>query len=102
MWPSFNVHSDLQLDAVARYVSRATDRDEENAPLYLEYLPDRDIAAYIELDLRLAWQPTRRFELALVGQNLLDDHHPEFADFFLDTLPTETQRGAYGTVTWRF
>lgn len=35
---------------------------------------------------------------ALVGQNLLDKHHPEF----VDTLPTEVQRGAYATAAWKF
>ena len=102
LWPSLNLRPDLQLDAVGRYVSRITDRDEDDIPTYLDYLPNRNIAAYFELDLRLAWQPTRYLELALVGQNLLHDHHPEFADYFMDSLPTETQRGVYGAATWKF
>ena len=61
-----------------------------------------NIDAYFELDLRLAWQPTRHLEIALIGQNLIEDHHPEFVDFFIDTLPTETQRGVHSTVAWRF
>jgi len=39
---------------------------------------------------------------ALVEQNLLDKHHPEFVDLFVDTLPTEVQRGAYATAAWKF
>ena len=102
VWPSFNLRPRLQLDAIGRYVSRIADRDEDNDPAYVEYFPQRDIAAYFELDLRLAWQPTRRLELALVGRNLLDDHHPEFVDFLINSLPTETQRGIYGAATWKF
>ena len=34
--------------------------------------------AYSELDVRLAWQASEQLELALVGQNLLHDHHLEF------------------------
>lgn len=36
-----------------------------------------------------------------MGQNLLQDRHPEFADFFIDSEPTQTQRGVYATAAWR-
>jgi iron complex outermembrane receptor protein len=39
---------------------------------------DTSVPAYAELDLRLAWRPWSRLELALVGNNLLHDRHPEF------------------------
>jgi iron complex outermembrane receptor protein len=41
-------------------------------------------------------------EIALVGRDLLDDHHSEFRAFFVDTEPTETQRSAYATLSWAF
>src|SRR5256885_4555794 len=28
--------------------------------------------------VRLAWRPFKDFEVAIVGQNLMDDRHPEF------------------------
>tara|TARA_Y100000588_G_C13421689_1_gene571867 strand:+ start:84 stop:356 length:273 start_codon:yes stop_codon:yes gene_type:complete len=90
------------LDTIGRYVGRVTDRNADNQPLYADYLPGRDIAAYFELDLRLAWRPVRALEVALVGQNLLDEHHPEFVDLFVDSLPTEVQRGVYATAAWEF
>lgn len=102
LWPSFELRPNLQLDAIGRFVSSISDRDENNAPLYVDFLPQRDIDAYFELDLRLAWHPAHRLEIALVGHNLLDDHHPEFADFFIDSLPTQTQRSIYGSATWEF
>lgn len=38
-----------------------------------------DVPAYMTFDARLAWKPSSSLELALVGQNLLDDMHPEFS-----------------------
>ena len=102
LWPSLDLRPDLQLDAVGRYVSRAIARAPSSFPNAADYLPDRNIDAYFELDLRLAWRASRRLEFALVGRNLLAGHHPEFTGFFVDTLPTETQRGIHGTTTWNF
>lgn len=53
---------------------------------------------YAELDLRLAWQATRRLELALAGRNLLHDQHPEYG---MPGARVEIQRSILGTVTWR-
>ena len=61
-----------------------------------------DIPGYATLDTRLAWQPDARFEFAVVGQNLLDAAHPEFGSQFIQSMPTQIQRGAYATVAWRF
>ena len=66
-------------------------------------LPASNIAGYVELDLRLGWKPLPNLDLSLVGQNLLDNHHPEAApSLFLATQPTEVQRSIYGKVTWRY
>ena len=54
------------------------------------------------MDVRFAWKPKKWMELAIVGQNLLEDHHPEFKPELIDTLPTEVERGVYGRVTFRF
>ena len=60
------------------------------------------IPSYITLDVRLAWLPRKNLEIAIVGQNLLDDRHPEFAPTFIGTQQTEVERSIYGTVVWRF
>jgi iron complex outermembrane recepter protein len=39
--------------------------------------PDPIVPAYSELDLRLGWAPRPRWDLSLVGQNLLHAHHSE-------------------------
>jgi iron complex outermembrane receptor protein len=66
---------------------------------YMDRLPNPAIPSYVGLDLRLAWRPKPGLELAVVGQNILDDRHPEFS---VGAAPPEVQRGAYGKVTWSF
>ena len=84
---SFNLPSNVELDLWARYVDR---------------LPAFDISSYLTLDARLAWTPMENLELALVGQNLLEDHHEEFEPEFLGTVATEVQRSVYAKITWQF
>jgi iron complex outermembrane recepter protein len=98
IWSSLNLSSVLQLDAIMRYVGEINAPAWTAGPQYNPYLPDRNIDSYFELDLRLAWRLTPRVELDINGQNLLAAHHPEFVDFFLDTRPSETQRGVYSSV----
>lgn len=69
----------LQLDVTARYV---------------DALPDPAVPAYGTFDVRLAWTHGA-WELALVGQNLGDERHAEFATY------REIARSAYVKVTWR-
>lgn len=64
---------------------------------YVDRLPSQSIKQYYNLDLRVGWHPTKKVELALVGQNLLDNHHPEFSGGSAGI--TEVQRGVYGKVT---
>ena len=45
---------------------------------YISELPDPRLDGYGEADLTLQWDVRRGVELALVGQNLLHDSHPEF------------------------
>ena len=63
-------------------------------------LPATD--AYIALDVRLGWSPGPGLEFALVGENLLDNSHPEFNPDFIFSLPTEVERSIHGKVTWKF
>ncbi|MBN1394333.1 MAG: TonB-dependent receptor plug domain-containing protein, partial [Pirellulales bacterium] len=70
---------------------------------YVDRLPAIDVSNYISMDLRLAWHPRKELELAVVGQNLLDNHHWEFSGNTITTpiYATETRRGVHGTLTWR-
>ncbi len=78
---------DVELDSWLRYVAS---------------LQSASIPSYWELDLRVAWKPWKNVEVSLVGQNLLDKHHPEMASSFLQTQATEIQRSMYGKITWGF
>ncbi|MGC2061856.1 MAG: TonB-dependent receptor [Thermodesulfovibrionales bacterium] len=85
---SLDLRSDLELDGWLRYVSD---------------LPAVGIKSYVTLDTRIAWRPVKRLEISIVGQNLLDNRHPEQAtEVYLATQPTEIRRGFYGKVTWGF
>jgi iron complex outermembrane receptor protein len=61
-----------------------------------------DIDQYEELDLRLAWYPQDKLEIALVGQNLLNGEHLEFVSNLVDTERTEIVRGAYIKASYEF
>jgi iron complex outermembrane receptor protein len=74
----------VEWDATYRHVSR---------------LISQNVPAYSELDMRLAWNPTPRWEWSVVGQNLLHDHHGEFNS---STSRQEIARSVYGKVTWRY
>jgi iron complex outermembrane recepter protein len=53
------------------------------------------IDPYWELDARVAWRPTQKLELALVGQNLLNDAHIEGYSELADLPLTSLERSVY-------
>ncbi len=81
-----NLPHNIQFDSVLRYVGD---------------LPNPPTPAYLTLDLRLAWAPNSRVEIAVVGRNLLDDKHPEFSAG-PQGLTREVERSVFGTFKWHF
>lgn len=69
---------------------------------YVDQLRELQVDSYFAVDMRLAWKPTRNLELSIVGQNLLDDRHPEFAPTIIPTQRTESQRSIFGKITFEF
>ncbi len=69
---SMDLGQNLQLNLLGRYVDR---------------LPGSQIDSYTTLDARLAWQPRPQWEIAVVGQNLLEERHGEFRPIFVSSLP---------------
>ncbi len=63
---------------------------------FVSALPAQRVNHYGTADVRLAWRATPQFELSIVGQNLLQPHHPEFAG-----PGTGIRRGVQTRVTWR-
>jgi iron complex outermembrane receptor protein len=62
---------------------------------YVEDLPIIFVHSYVEMDVRLAWKVSKNTELSIVGQNLLDPHHPEYPG----QPASEIKRGVYGMIT---
>jgi iron complex outermembrane recepter protein len=56
---------------------------------------------YFVGDVRLAWRPTRRLELSVVGQNLFDGPHYE-AVSVQGISATQVEPSVYGMVSWRY
>jgi len=71
----------VELDAIWRRVSS---------------LPAQGTPVYSSLNARAAWRPWGPLEVAIVGRDLLQDHHAEFGG------GTEVERSVYGEVAWRF
>jgi iron complex outermembrane receptor protein len=81
-----NLPANWEFDSLLRYVDNLNQR----GPL---------VPSYLSLDLRLGWRPTANWEFAIVGQNLLDNRHPEFG---APATRQEIPRSVYGKITWRF
>lgn len=77
---------DVDFDTVIRFVDTLNQ-------------PGPAVPAYLTMDLRLAWRPRKDLEFSVVGQNLLDDQHPEFG---APASRLEIPRGVYGKVSWQF
>jgi iron complex outermembrane receptor protein len=60
------------------------------------------IASYTRLDINLEWNPSDKMSLGVVGQNLLQDLHQEYASSVLTVIPSLVRRSAYARLTWRF
>ena len=46
---------------------------------YVDNLPTQQVGSYVDADVRVARRFGRSLELSVVGQNLAQDHHREFA-----------------------
>jgi iron complex outermembrane receptor protein len=69
---------------------------------YVDSLPALDVSSYVAMDVRLAWRPSKNFEWAIVGRNLLDDRHAEFVDDASGIVGTEVQSEVYTSLTWTY
>ena len=69
---------------------------------FVDELEAVGIPGYTALDLGVAWHPRAGLELALVGQNLLDSHHPEQIFEGTNGVATEVQRAVYARFTYGF
>lgn len=97
----FSLRSDVdllktvELDAALRWVGALTVNSGPTSGPVAGTVP-----SYYELDARVAWHPTDRLELSLIGQNLLHDHHQEYG--FPGPTTEEIARSVYGKLAWRY
>ena len=91
---SLDLPRSLQLDLDYRFVSDLPGQ---------KGLPGQIVESYSTADARFAWKLPRGFEIALVGRNLLQPHHPEFGtDPGTPTTVTLVgiKRSAFVQLTW--
>jgi iron complex outermembrane receptor protein len=69
---------------------------------HVDELSSLTVDRYTTFDLRLGWRPRADLEISVVGQNLAEENHVEFAPEIIPTHPTMVERGVYGQVAWRF
>jgi iron complex outermembrane recepter protein len=66
---------------------------------YVSELSNQNVPSYVAVDMRVAWRPNDHLELAIVGQNLFDDSHPEFG---AGANRHEIERGVFATFTYKW
>ena len=86
---------------IRSYLDITRDLELNAAAYYVESLAAPDVPGYVRVDVGLTWRPTSSVELSVVGQNLLDDRHPEFGGQF-EFVSTEVERAIYGQLVLRF
>jgi len=86
---SWDVTPDLEFDASVRVVDKVT-------------TTAGTIDNYMSMDLQVAWQARKNLELSIVGQNLLDANHPEFAAAPISPAAGQLPRGVYGQLKASF
>ena len=94
-------NSPEQQFAVRSHVKLPHNLELSNALSFTDQLPGERIGDYVRFDARLGWKPMENVELSVSGQNLLDNHHPEFTPFIYNE-PSQVDRSIYASVAVRF
>lgn len=84
---NYDLSDRLQLNLWLRYVSKVA--------LY-------NIPSYVTMDAKLAYKPTKKIELFIVGQNLFSQRHREMNADFIPTVPAKVPRGVYAGLNLNF
>ena len=66
----------------------------------MDRIADPLIPAYTRFDTGLAWQWKGGVVVNLVGQNLVQDRHLEYADVDASTQTSLIKRSVYAKITW--
>ncbi len=116
-WTEMRVRSELQPGSAGRGTRDSVARDPnhqlalrslltlargwecDTSLRYVAPINQQSVPGYTECDFRVGWRPNPQWELSLLGQNLLHDHHAEFNS---PGSRRELQRGLSGKASWRF
>jgi iron complex outermembrane recepter protein len=98
-WEGRSPHNQVSLRAL---VDLGADWELDFWLRYVDQLDQPRVNDYLTGDVRLAWKPIKELELSIVGQNLFQDRHQEFASDIGEQVPGEVQRSVYGKVEVRF
>jgi iron complex outermembrane recepter protein len=94
--------SDPHMHARLRsHVSLAKTLAWDASAYFVDRLEALGVPSYTRLDTGLSWRWSERISLSLVGQNLLRDHHLEFADD-VGRRATLIKRTVCAKLTWQF
>ena len=74
----------------------------DTSAYFVDRLPALQIASYTRLDSGFTWRWSERAAFSVVGQNLLRDHHFEYANTTGLVQSISVKRSAYAKVTWTF
>lgn len=69
---------------------------------FIDLVPAFQVDSYVEMDMRVGWDVTDSFELAVIGNNLLDSRHNEFDTSVQFLKSAEIERSVFGRATFRF
>lgn len=72
-----------------------------NTVYYVDKLPLYNIDSYLRLDTGLNWHVDKGIDVSFVGQNLLDNAHPEFGAT-LQSTQNQIERNLYAKVTFQY
>lgn len=90
--PAYQIAARSSMDLVHNLEFDATVR-------VIDSLPNPHVPGYTALDARLGWKVRKDLDISLIGNNLLDSHHPEFG---AASASSDLGRTVYGRIQWKF
>jgi iron complex outermembrane receptor protein len=92
---------DIEFDTGLRYVDALPARMR-----FVNGSTSGGVPSYVVADARIAWHIIRDkkqdLELSLVGQNLFEAQHQEFAPSYIQTEVTQVETSVFAKITYRF
>jgi iron complex outermembrane receptor protein len=69
---------------------------------YVDPLPSIQVPAYQTMDVRVAWCPSKSWELAVTGRNLFSPKHLEFISPYLEVASSMVERSYLLSLAWKW